>query len=237
MRSPEGFSGEVVDVEVGKDPEVNALLEFLGAYTKIQEIMAWLVEAGAEADFTVKAVRRAYLQQLIQQLGLDPESPDAFTQLEQMKTGLSDRTMHPKPRVDVPDADFFKSRIKKIVSDQDLFGSPSTYGYATEGIADVVGIAQFGHTDWRSVQSRNGRDISEWIHGVANIMADPVAYHAEFAGLGISSMHSTPDHLAISEDWAIQNGRHRSLAVRSLGEEYVLEAGMSQWIQVDVEQP
>lgn len=238
MGSPEGFSGGGdYAAEVRRDPEVDELLEFLGVYGKIQEIMAWLVEASANADFTVKAVRRGHLQKLMQQLGLDPESPDAFVQLEDMKAGLSDRTLHPKPRIEVPEVGFFKSRIKELITEQARYGNPPAFSYAVEGQADLVGVAQYGHTDWANVQSRTGgKHISEWVHGVARIMADPVAYQAEFAGLGIDAGRRAADHLEIAEDWSIQNGRHRSLATRSLGEEYVIEAGMAQWIPVTVEQ-
>jgi hypothetical protein len=237
MRSPEGFSGGDATAEAYKDPEVTELLDFLGSYKKIQEIMAWLVEASAEADFTIKAVRRGHLHNLMAGIGLDPESPEALSQLENMKAGLTDRIKHPKPRVAVPDAGFFKSRIKELVSEQAQYGDPEVYDYAVGGVSDLVDLARFGHTDWSSVRSRTGtKDVSEWIHGVAEIMADPVAYQAEFAGLGLDTAHRATDHIEVSYDWSIGNGRHRSLATRSLGEEYVLEAGMSQWIPVTVEQ-
>lgn len=238
MGSPEGFGGGDCGAEMRRDPEVDELLEFLGVYGKIQELMAWLVEASADADFTVKAVRRGHLHKLIQQLGLDPESPDAFVQLEGMKAGLSDRTMHPKPRIEVPEVGFFKSRIKELISEQERYGNPPTFDSAVEDRADIVGVSQFSHTDWANVKSRTGgKHISEWVHGVARIMADPVAYQAEFAGLGIDAGRRAADHVEVAEDWSIQNGRHRSMAARSLGEDYVLEAGMSQWIPVAVDQP
>jgi hypothetical protein len=237
MGSPEGFnSGGDYAAEVRRDPEVGGVLEFLGIYGKIQEIMSWLVEASANADSMVKAVRRGHLQKLMQQLGLDPESPDAFAQLEDMKAGLTDRRIHPKPRIEVPEVGFFRSRIKELVAEQERYGNPTTFNYAVEGRADIVDVARYGHTDWADVKPRTGgKHISEWIYGVARIMADPVAYHAEFAGLGIDAGHGAADHLEIAEDWSIQNGRHRSLATRSLGEDYVREAGMAQWIPVVVE--
>ena len=76
--------------EIRHDPEVTELLSFLETYNKIQEIMAWLVEASAGADPTVTAVRRAQLYRLMQQLGLDPENGAAFKQLENIKLGLTD---------------------------------------------------------------------------------------------------------------------------------------------------
>ncbi|MCA9337834.1 hypothetical protein KC951_03940, partial [Candidatus Saccharibacteria bacterium] len=89
--------------------------------------MSWLVEASANADFTIKALRRVHLQELMQQLGLDPEKPDAFAQLEDMKAGLADRTTHPKPRIEVPELGFFKSRIKELIAEQEKHGNPLAF--------------------------------------------------------------------------------------------------------------
>jgi len=239
MRGPESGGGRGGDycLEAQHDPEVAALLDFIEAYTRIQEIMAWLVEAGAGADPAVRGLRRARLQNLMMHLGLDPESPDAFNKLENIKHDLANRTPHPKPRVEIPDEAFFESRIKELIKEQDRFGNPEPPGYAPQGGTSIVDIAQFGHTDWNTVQSRRGagHPVSEWIRGVASIMADPIAYHAEFAGLGIDSIHKTPDHILITDEWSVQNGRHRSLAARSLGEAFVAEAGMARWVQVNVE--
>ena len=238
MRGPEsGGRGGDYSAEAQHDPEVAILLDFLEAYTKIQEIMAWLVEASAGADPAVRGLRRARMQRLMQNLGLDPESPDGFSTLEQRKHDLTDRTRHPQPRLEVPEAGFFESRIKELIRDQDTFGNPEPIGYAPQDRTSIVDIAQFGHTDWRTVQSRRGagHPVGQYIRGVASIMADPIAYHAEFAGLGIGSTYKTPDHILITDDWSIQNGRHRSLAARSLGEAFVAEAGMARWVQVAVE--
>lgn len=237
MGSPEGFSGGY-DAEVRRDPEVDGLLEFLGIYGKIQELMSWLVEASANTDSDVKAAKRGHLYTLIQQLGLDPESRDAFEQLEEMKAALHDRTIHPKPKIEIPEVGFFRSRIKELVSEQERYGNPPASDYATEGSADIADIARYGHADWATVDSRtNRKHISEWIHGVARIMADPVAYQAEFAGIGIDASRRSADHIEVTEHWAVKNGRHRALAARSLGEDYVLEAGMRQWVPITVEQP
>jgi hypothetical protein len=155
-----------------------------------------------------------------------------------MRLALSDRTLHPKPRLDIPEPSFFKSRIKELIAEQYRYGAPDASDFAIDGIASLVDVAQYGFTDWANVQSRTGRrDVSEWIHGVARIMADPVAYQAEFAGLGIDAGHRSTDHLEVSYDWLIRNGRHRSLVARSLGHDFVREAGMSQWVPVIVEEP
>jgi hypothetical protein len=236
MRGPEGFSGGGTGAEVWRDPEVTDLLGFLDTYKKIQEILSWLVESSATADPVIAAVRRGHMHQLMQQLGLDPGNPGAFMQLEELRATLSGRAHHPEPRIEVPDARYFRSRIKEIISDQEGFGIPHAQSYATSGTADIVAVARYGHTGWADVKSRTSRiDAAEWVHGIARVMADPVAYHAEFGGLGTGS-NNVADHIVVGEDWSIQNGRHRALAAASLGEDYLLEAGMAQWIPVNVEE-
>lgn len=236
MSGPEGFSGGY-ETRHNHDPEVEALLEFINTYKDIQELMAWLIESSPGSDPLLIGVKRGHLHRLMKQLGLDPDSPDALVQLEERNAELTDRTHHPKPRVEIPEVSFFTSRIKEIVREQEAFGAPPALSYAVDGHADIVDVAQYGHTDWNKVESRRGGDhrVGEWVHDVARIMADPVAYQAEFAGLNIDSSHRTEDHLMVAGDWSIQNGRHRSLAARSLGEEYVTQASMAQWIKVAVE--
>lgn len=229
----ERTGGGEYGAEVGRDPEVDKLLEFIDAYKQIQEIMTWLVEASPGADPALKGVRRAHLHRLMQQLGLDPESPDALNKLENTKAVLSDRARHPRPRVEVPGVRFFESRIKEIVAKDEQSSTLPTFSYAVDGVADLRDVTQHAHTDWRSVVS--DCTGATWIHGVATVMADPVAYSAWFSELSIDQAHRTPDHLTVGEDWSIQNGRHRSLAARCLGETFIDEANMSQWVKVEVE--
>lgn len=230
----EGFS-ESADsgLETRYDPEVEELLELLGIYQKIQEILAWLIEAGPGFDPVIVAIKRASLHGLMQQLGLEPEDPQALVKLEEIKNGLLDRMDHPQPRVDVPGVSFFASRIKEIVAE----GRLQYTEYIRGDEVNLAQLAEHGHTDWHEITSRTGRaSLAAYTHGLARIMADPIAYQAEFGGLGIDPSLQTADHLEVNREWSIQNGRHRSLATRSLGPEYVAEAGMAQWIPVVIEE-
>lgn len=233
----ERFNASYNTGDVKYDPELRETLDFLATYQKIQGIMAWLAESGPASDPLVKVIRRTHLHRLIGQLGLDPEDPASFSKLEDIRLGLIDRTKHPKPRVDVPDVGFFKQRIEEIIEDYEESGPPLAYIDAENGIANLRNVAEYGHTDWRSVRSRAGesKDVSAWIHGVARVMADPIAYQATFAGMRIDTVHQAPDHLTLDEDWTVLNGRHRSLAARSLGVDFIEAAGMSQWVKVAIE--
>lgn len=237
MSRPENFGG--YDTESVVDPELAAVAEFLEIYNKIMALLAWLAEVGAGADPVLRGVRGGQMQQLLQRLGIDPESPSAIAELDSIKYDITSRVRHPQPRIDIPEAAFFNERIEALITEQETQGPPPAYHYATQDVADIVDVAQYGHTDWSNVLSRRGSDhnVSEWIRGIATIMADPIAYQTEFGGLGIDLVRQAPDPLTIEPDWAIWNGRHRSLAVRSLGGSFVLDAGMRNWVAVNVEQP
>jgi len=230
----ESFRGSIDPVpEAGRDPEVEELLEFLDIYRKIQELLAWLIEASANSDTVIVGIRRARLSDLMQQLGLDPENPQRLTELEEINNELFNRIRRPQPRVDMPEEDFFASRIKEIVAER----APQHLEYVSDINVNLVQFAEHGHTDWGTIASRTGAiSLAAYTRGLAQIMADPIAYHAEFGGLGIDQSRRAPDHLAVNLEWVIANGRHRALAIRSLGPEYVAESDMSQWVPVIIEE-
>lgn len=219
------------------DPEVAELLEFLEVYNEIQRLLTWLVEASPGAEPSTVSDRRAHLQALLKDIGLDPDNlEESFMQLEEMENELSDRALHPKPRIDVPEAGYFESQISRIMYSHEISDGSINYGLAIATQEDIAGIIRYGHTDWRTVRSRSS-DLSdaEWVHGIARIMADPVAYQIKFTGLHIDGMKESEDPIRVTQDWDIQNGRHRSLAALSLGEDYIHESGMRNWVPVEVD--
>lgn len=213
-----------------RHPELVRFREFLGIVDNINEISAWLVEAAAGADPLVRGVKQAHLARLFQQLGIDPDTDSAYRQFWEMKHAFKERAIRPRPLVDVPGPDFFTSRIKEIIGASEATTTPLTHAM---GRVTLEEVAVYGHTDWRAVGPRGTSNIGEYIHGVATVMSDPVAYHLNFARADFGLAHAN-DHMVVKEDWKIFNGRHRSLAARALGKEYLTEAGMSQWIDVKV---
>lgn len=213
--------------------EVQQTLDILETYEKIQEVLSWLVESGANAPL-LKGVKRGQLQKLLQQLGIDPSDPEALLQLEGLKREISDSVLDPKPVLEVPSIDFFETRISQIVGERKRsFIRPPSDLIVGEQVR-LVDVVRHGQTEWKEIKSRTvERSIAQWTRGIAAIMADPVAYMGEFAGLATSSY---PDHMAIDRQWNIQNGRHRSLAARCLGEEYINALGMERWVTVVVDE-
>jgi hypothetical protein len=218
--------------ETRHDPEVTRLRDFLETYDKIQAVLGWPVESSASAPL-LKAAKRAQLQRLMQQLGVDttnPDDPGGYKQLADLKAVMADRSQRPQPRVEIPGTSFFAQRIEAVTADFQRFGAPYNPGQPYTDRVSLLDVIQHGHTDWSEVQSRTGHLPTE-IRGIASVMADPVAYHS----WAHEAQGRPADHITIGEDWSIQNGRHRSLAAVCLGEDFIRESGMNQWIRVEVE--
>lgn len=218
--------------ETHYDAEVADTLDFLEKYQEIQEDLSWLVEASASAPM-LKAVKRARIRMHMQQLGIDTDNPDdpgGYKQLANIKAGIADRSLHPRPRVEIPDVTFFEHHIAEIKANYCQFGGPYHMEKPLVDGVSLIDIIGYGHTDWDDVQARTGHLPSE-IQKIAVVMADPIAYHSwAYGGQGRAT-----DHITVAEDWSIQNGRHRSLAAACLGEDFIHDSGIAQWVPVLVE--
>lgn len=218
--------------ETRHDPEVTDMLDFLEVYGRIQALLSWLVESGASAPM-LKVAKRAQLQRLLQQLGIDTDDaddPGGYKQLAGIKAGMADRSLHPKPRVEIPGVGYFAGRIAEIKADYQRFGAPRNPGQPFGDSVSPLDLIEYGHTDWDEVQARTG-DLPSEIRRIACVMADPLAYHS-----WVHEAQGRPaDHITIDEDWLVQNGRHRSLALVCLGEDFICESGIDRWVQVAVE--
>jgi hypothetical protein len=216
-----------------KTHETIAMLELIEIIETAERVINWLVESGPGADPAVRAMQRARLNSLYAQLGIDPDDPNAMHTLLQFRREIDHRANHPQPHVDIPEVSFFEEKITQLRSDQ-MGNLPIERGpqISTESMIDLADIALFGYTNWNDVQSRtSARTDGEYIHGIAMIMSDPIAYHKTFLSREIVGMDSP----AVDTRWRIQNGRHRSLAARCLGVGFVLDSGMHTWIPVTIE--
>lgn len=215
------------------DPEVADMLDFLEVYDKIQALLAWIIESGA-GNPLLKGVKRGQLQKLMHQLGIatdNPDDPGGYKQLAGIKAGMADRSLNPKPRVEIPGVGYFAQRIAEVRADYRESGPRYHPGQPFGGTVSPLDLIEYGHTDWDEVQSRTGNFPAE-IRRIACVMADPLAYHT----WAYASPGHAADQITIGQDWSVQNGRHRALALACLGEDFVRGAGMDRWIRVEVEQ-
>lgn len=213
-------------------PDVMKLRQFMSTYSTIGRLQFWLYTEGESAHPVLRSDREGHLNSLLLELGIEPDAGATWRQLGEMHYAIEERQLHPVPTVEVPEAGFFTARIKEIVQRPD---EPEPFAPRAIGRVSLEEVAMYGYTDWGRVDPRGGRGITigEYVHDIAQIMADPVSYQLHFARADLGLEHAN-DHMEVKDDLMIFNGRHRSLAAVSLGAEYIAEANMGQWIQVGV---
>lgn len=221
------------NIEAATDLEVSELFEFLDLYDEAQRLLGLIIETGPGVDPFILGVWHGKLQKVLLQLGVDPDDPDAFSKLALIQAELDNRAVHPQPRLDVPEVGFFSGRIENIIAEYERFGAPDAPDWAQDGATTLSHVANYSYTSWREVKSRKGagHSAAEYIHGIAKVMTDPIAYRLTFK----EAPHPSVDRPTVATDWAVLNGRHRSLAARSLGQDFIEDAGMNNWVKVDVE--
>lgn len=225
--SGERYSG--TGAENDRRHESLEIFEMLDTIKQIEAVISWLVESGPGTNPLVRSMKRARLHSLYQQLGIDPDDPQALTKVLELSREVNDRVLHPQPQTDIPEIAFFEERIPQIIGENKGNQGPVIFENDSVDLMDVV---LFGHTDWDKVRSRTMRRTDgEYMHGVATVMADPIAYHGTFLSREIAGR----DIPAIDKYWGVQNGRHRSLAAKCLGPDFVRESGMNNWVEVSIE--
>jgi hypothetical protein len=185
---------------------------------KIDVLLGWLFERSAECDPLLIGIKRGRLLQLLETLGFSGES--AVSDFYAMKQDFYARGIKPEPRIKIPDETWFSARIEDISDEQPPRYLNIVYPTAYD-------VATYAHTDWGSVASRDGRTaLARYTRDLATIICDPVAY----------SLNIDPRRdgiIRLNTDASIENGRHRALAMRSLGPDRVEQSGMGGWVEVE----
>ena len=195
------------------------LWEFLEAYNRIMKLIGWIVECGPSADPTVVRQKRDLLNDLIVGLGLDPKDPSALDVLTECYNDTMARARAPQPSFDIPDVGFFEERINGIIRTR------SSRNNAAIGVYNptISEVSDYTWTDWSAVQSRSdSTSTPRYIRGVAQLIADPIAYNLVFP--------RNDDDMQVTPTWEVANGRHRSLAVACLGSAAIRDA--NDWVFV-----
>lgn len=213
--------------------EILGLKEFAATYRETQRLLSWLIECSPNADPTVVAGKRAHLAELLESLGFEPEDPSSLRELENIVSDIKMRIIRPEPTFDVPDVGFFRQRIRELIAEQQLDGTPTPPFLAKSRQTDLSEVARFGHTTWAEVLPRTAESIEASIRGLACVMADPVSYQLRFTSNRLDAPNPA-DTLEVDQSFDVLNGRHRTLAARCLGGQIVSEMGMSSWIPVMV---
>ena len=203
--------------EVTSSPTPPELI-LLKSIQKIDALLGWLIECSAGYNSLLVGINRGYPYQLLETLGFSGES--AVSDFYAMKQDFYARGIKPEPRIKIPDETWFSARIEDISDEQPPRYLNIVYPTAYD-------VATYAHTDWGSVASRDGRTaLARYTRDLATIICDPVAY----------SLNIDPRRdgiIRLNTDASIENGRHRALAMRSLGPYRVAQSGIGGWVEVE----
>ncbi len=224
--SKEGYpSGGGTETYASESAEI---FEVLNILNEIEAIISWLVEVGPSANPLARSVKRARLAYYYEQLGIDPSDPNAIQTVLRLRNDANSRARKPRPVINVPDVAYFDEHIARIRSERPI---APPYMLNVGEVPSLDQVSRYVRTDWNQVNSRASvKTDGEYMHGVATVMADPIAYHGVF----LSRRPAGSDGMEIDTQWMVGNGRHRSLAVKCLGPDYIYESGMSDWVKVNV---
>jgi hypothetical protein len=93
----------------------------------------------------------------------------------------------------------------------------------TSNFVTASETAYFGQSDWTTVGGWYGLKITEYAFMLAQLMSDEGVY---------TSLLMDKDPVMVTDTWEVVNGRHRSLALKALGESWVSQSGMNRYITV-----
>lgn len=201
--------------------EVDPLLETQEKLSKIDKLMFELIEKAGDLNPLRKKQLRTMLDDLLQSLGL--KNMKELTEFRgRFVEQINNRRKDPKTPQDYPSESEFSYLMKHAVGQN----KPSTWFVPPQIRADATGVAEYGHSEWSQLQRRNSDSLVEYQYKLGRVLADRVAY-----GDSIEEI----DPIEISPNWEVANGRHRGLALVTLGAGFIRRHGLDGWVKVGLE--
>lgn len=182
---------------------------------EIDRILMLLVEKGGELDGAMKVVLQQQLQAHLDALGvasaIDPKL--LFLRME-----LGQRELHPPTPNNYPNLEDFSADLTKFLNNPPEL--PETTVSPT--LLDVVAR---GYTDWSKVKTRGSKTLAEYLYDLGKILSDEYSYTKIFKD----------DPIQIETNGRIRNGQHRLLTLKVLGQFYVYQNDLANWVKVEIE--
>lgn len=208
----ERFGGEIYEraYRVERDP----LFEAKKLLDEINRLMAKVVEQG-DLSSQQKQLLRAQVQTHLAALGLtDLAQLVDFT--ASVYQGVRERVKNPRTPSDYPHLEEFRRNYTHLLREDPRSSLPGVW-------RDIIAseVSQFAQYDWQSVEGR-GTDTISYHYALGRVMSDELAYTTVFDKPG--------DEIKITRNWLVDNGRHRALVLRTLGERYTRLSGMDMWV-------
>ncbi len=209
------YMREVYRLERGKDPEAEAEIHLQEVFT----LLAHLIEKTGDLPAQTKSNIRSLIKAHLNALGV--ESLEDYKKLAEIYSRLDERRRTLPVPEDYPEKEDFVS----VLSDLYAKGKePVPPGVMDNVLASE--IAAYGQCDWSEVKGRGGKNTADYLYDLGKVMSSEAAYGVAFG---------ERDPIQVGKGWKIENGRHRALTLRVLGNHYVGQKGMDKWIVVKKE--
>lgn len=209
----EGRFNEARHFRAEKNPDIEARKHL----TKVDILLAKLVETGAELPSDIKQRLRNQLQARLHALGLDN-----IDDLTSVKSYLRKRLDKPQVPDNFPSKDKFRTKLNLTIEATPIEQLSNVYNnpLASE-------VAHYGQADWKSLRGRGGVELFDYLYNLAAVMSDEFIY---------TEIFDETDAIVVDDHWNVVNGRHRSLVLKVVGDSFVYDSGMDNWIQVEKEE-
>ena len=89
-------------------------------------------------------------------------------------------------------------------------------------------LAQYAQVDWKELQRFHRHKYETGLFRYEYYFAETLARPPE---------PDVQDWIAIRKNWLVEHGRHRTLALKMLGPDFVRQSGMDNWIKVTISNP
>lgn len=182
---------------------------------KIEKLLARIIEASSDLSPSIRQNLRGNLYQLMVSIGITDNN---FSQLADVYQRLNDRLFNLPIPPGYPKKETFTAGVAEIY----LNLGREQFPRLPEQI-QATDVARHAQTDWYQILGRGGTKTIDYLFEMGKLISSEFAYTSFFD-------HS--DAIEINEGWQVSNGRHRSFALRALGENYVADKNLNQWVIV-----
>lgn len=196
--------------------EIDEIKEHL---KEVDRLLAKLVERTQELTAIARQAVRNQINNHLLAIGVN--GIEDYEGLMAVYERINDSFQKLTPPLNFPSKEEFQRKLAatKSQSKQDLPPIPQQVS-ATE-------VAMYATGDWLEVEGRSGASLLDYLYKLAIIMSNKVAY---------TTIFDDKDAIQINQEWQIQNGRHRALALKSLGANHIRQNGMNSWVSVRKEE-
>ncbi len=182
---------------------------------QIEKLLAIIVEASSDFSPDIRQSLRGDLYQLMTSIGITDNN---FSQLADVYQRLNDRLFNLPSPSGYPKKEIFITSVARIYQD---FGREQ-FPRLPEQI-QATDVARHAQSDWYQILGRSGMKTIDYLFEMGKLISSQFAY---------TSFFNSQDPIEIGEGWQVSNGRHRSFALRALGENYVAGKNLNQWVEI-----